>query len=156
MTIKNITIFDLDGTVIDSSHRQATLPDGTLNLEHWFENATPEKIFKDKILPLAQQIRRRSKAGDYTMICTARTLSDADLEFFHQEGLLVDKIISRKQGDNTPDGELKAKQLRSFFSLKQFKDLNKVMFDDAPSVRKSLRRLGISVIDPSKIQDRVA
>jgi FMN phosphatase YigB (HAD superfamily) len=156
MTIKNITIFDLDGTVIDSSHRQATLPDGTLNLKHWFENATPEKIFKDKILPLAQQIRRRSKAGDYTMICTARTLSDADLEFFHQEGLLVDKIISRKQGDNTPDGELKAKQLRSFFSLKQFKDLNKVMFDDAPSVRKSLRRLGISVIDPSKIQDRVA
>ena len=105
---------------------------------------------------MAQQIRRRSKAGDYTMICTARTLSDADLEFFHQEGLLVDKIISRKQGDNTPDGELKAKQLRSFFSLKQFKDLNKVMFDDAPSVRKSLRRLGISVIDPSKIQDRVA
>ena len=156
MTIKNITIFDLDGTVIDSSHRQATLPDGTLNLEHWFENATPEKIFKDKILPLAQQIRRRSKAGDFTMICTARTLSDADLEFFHQEGLLVDKIISRKQGDNTPDGELKAKQLRSFFSLKQFKDLNKVMFDDAPSVRKSLRRLGISVIDPNKIQDRVA
>ena len=156
MTIKNITIFDLDGTVIDSSHRQATLPDGTLNLAHWFENATPEKIFKDKILPLAQQIRRRSKAGDYTMICTARTLSDADLEFFHQEGLLVDKIISRKQGDNTPDGELKAKQLRSFFSLKQFKDLNKVMFDDAPSVRKSLRRLGISVIDPNKIQDRVA
>jgi len=156
MTIKNITIFDLDGTVIDSSHRQATLPDGTLNLEHWFENATLEKIFKDKILPLAQQIRRRSKAGDFTMICTARTLSDADLEFFHQEGLLVDKIISRKQGDNTPDGELKAKQLRSFFSLKQFKDLNKVMFDDAPSVRKSLRRLGISVIDPNKIQDRVA
>ena len=156
MTIKNITIFDLDGTVIDSSHRQATLPDGTLNLEHWFENATPEKIFKDKILPLAQQIRRRSKAGDFTMICTARTLSDADLEFFHQEGLLVDKIISRKQGDMTPDGELKAKQLRSFFSLKQFKDLNKVMFDDAPSVRKSLRRLGISVIDPNKIQDRVA
>ena len=156
MTIKNITIFDLDGTVIDSSHRQATLPDGTLNLEHWFENATPEKIFKDKILPLAQQIRRRSKAGDYTMICTARTLSDADLEFFHQEGLLVDKINSRKQGDMTPDGELKAKQLRSFFSLKQFKDLNKVMFDDAPSVRKSLRRLGISVIDPNKIQDRVA
>jgi FMN phosphatase YigB (HAD superfamily) len=156
MTIKNITIFDLDGTVIDSSHRQATKPDGTLDLAHWFENATPEKIFRDKVLPLAQQIRKRSKKGDYTMICTARTLSDADLEFFHQEGLLVDKIISRKQGDMTPDGELKAKQLRSFFSLKQFKDLNKVMFDDAPSVRKSLRRLGISVIDPSKIQSRVA
>jgi hypothetical protein len=56
----------------------------------------------------------------------------------------------------TPDGELKAKQLRSFFSLKQFKDLNKVMFDDAPSVRKSLRKLGISVINPNKINQRLA
>ena len=55
MTIKNISIFDLDGTIIDSSHRQATLPDGTLNLAHWFENATPEKIFEDKVLPLARK-----------------------------------------------------------------------------------------------------
>jgi len=30
--LKNISIFDMDGTIIDSSHRQATLPDGTLNL----------------------------------------------------------------------------------------------------------------------------
>ena len=49
--IRNISIFDLDGTVIDSSHRQATKPDGTLNLEHWFENATPDKIAQDRILP---------------------------------------------------------------------------------------------------------
>jgi len=42
MTIKNITIFDLDGTIIDSSHRQATLPDGTLNLPAWIENSTPK------------------------------------------------------------------------------------------------------------------
>ncbi len=27
--IKNISIFDLDGTVIDSSHRQMVKPDGT-------------------------------------------------------------------------------------------------------------------------------
>jgi len=62
MTIKNITIFDLDGTVLDSSHRQATKPDGTLDLAKWFENATPEKIFQDKVLPLAQQMRKRFKS----------------------------------------------------------------------------------------------
>ena len=38
----NILIFDLDGTTIDSSHRHATLPDGTLNLAKWIENSTPE------------------------------------------------------------------------------------------------------------------
>ena len=72
--IKNITIFDLDGTIIDSSHRQATLADGTLNLPAWIENSTAEKIFGDTVLPLATQVRRRQKAGDYVMVCTARQM----------------------------------------------------------------------------------
>lgn len=156
MTIKNISIFDLDGTVIDSSHRQATKPDGTLNLDHWFENATPEKIAEDKVLPLATQIRRRSKAGDFTIICTARTLGFADFEFLAEHGLCVDKIISRPAGNMEADGKLKAKQLASLFNLKQFQIANKVMFDDAPSVRSSLRKLGIAVICPTKIQERVS
>ena len=31
-------IFDLDHTVIDSSHRQITRPDGSLDLDAWIEN----------------------------------------------------------------------------------------------------------------------
>ena len=85
--IKQITIFDLDGTTIDSDHRQATLPNGNLDLKHWFENSTAEKIFDDKVLPLAQEIRRRNKKGDYTIICTARNLQYADLEFMMENGL---------------------------------------------------------------------
>ena len=37
-------IFDLDHTVIDSSHRQATRPDGSLDLEHWKANSTRQLI----------------------------------------------------------------------------------------------------------------
>ena len=154
--IKNITIFDLDGTIIDSSHRQATLSDGTLNLAKWIENSTAEKIFADKVLPLATQVRRRQKAGDYVMVCTAILMSDADFEFLQDVGICPDKIISRPAGNNTPDGELKAKQLKSFLSLKQFAKANKVMFDDAASVRTSLRKLGIAVIHPEKIAEKVA
>ena len=154
--IKNITIFDLDGTIIDSSHRQATLADGTLNLAKWIENATAEKIFADKVLPLATQVRRRQKAGDYVMVCTARLMSDADFEFLQDVGICPNKITSRPAGKNTPDGELKAKQLKSFLSLKQFAKANKVMFDDAASVRTSLRKLGIAVIHPEKIAEKVA
>ena len=154
--IKNILIFDLDGTTIDSSHRQATRPDGTLDLAHWRENATPEKIFQDKLLPLSQQMHKRCKAGDYTVVCTARVLSDADLEFMQNHGMNVDKVISRPDGNQTPDAELKAKQLSQLFNLKQFKKLNKVMFDDAASVRSTLRKIGIAVIHPDKIQARVA
>ena len=46
-------IFDLDGTTIDSSHRQNTLPDGSLNLDAWVRNNTPEKIARDSLLPMA-------------------------------------------------------------------------------------------------------
>jgi len=156
MTIKNISIFNLDGTIIDSSHRQATLPDGTLNLAHWFENATPEKIFEDKVLPLADQIRKRVHAGDFVLVCTARTMQDADFEFLMNAGICPDKIISRPAGNFEADGTLKAKQLNSFLSLKQFRKASKVMFDDAASVRSSLRKIGIAVIHPDKIAERVA
>ena len=148
--IKQVTIFDLDGTTIDSDHRQATLPNGNLDLKHWFENATAEKIFADKVLPLAQEIRRRNKKGDYTIICTARNLQYADLEFMMENGLLADKVISRPKGNMENDAKLKRKQLNSFLSLKQFKNANKVMFDDNNEVRSLLRQIGITVIHPNK------
>jgi len=156
VTMRNVTIFDLDGTCINSEHRQATLPDGTLNLAHWLENATPEKIFGDTLLPLAQEVNKRHKKGDFTIVCTARTMQEADFEFLMNEGLNPDLILYRKVGDNRPDSELKANQLRRLFNLRQFKQANKVMFDDAASVRSTLRKLGIAVIHPRKYNERVA
>ena len=153
--IKNISIFDLDGTIIDSSHRQATLADGTLNLGAWIENCTPEMIFKDTVLPLAEQIRKRRKAGDYVIVCTARLMSKVDYEFLMNEGICPDKIISRPSGNMEADGFLKAKQLKKFFSLKQFVKASKVMFDDAASVRTALRKIGIAVIHPQKLEGRI-
>ena len=46
-------IYDLDHTVIDSSHRAATLPNGSIDLDHWREHSTPELIARDRLLPLA-------------------------------------------------------------------------------------------------------
>ena len=151
----NIVIFDLDGTTIDSSHRHATLADGTLNLAKWIENSTPEKIFQDSVLPLGHLVSKIGKRA-YTMICTARVLSQADYEFLMENGICVDKIISRPLGNNTPDGELKKRQLNSFLSLKQFKNKNVIMFDDADSVRSTLRKIGITVIHPDTVNRKVA
>ena len=151
---KNIIIFDLDGTTIDSTHRQATKPDGTLDLQSWFKNATPEKIAQDKVLPLGRMVSALSKKA-YTMICTARTLSDADYEFILANGLKVNKIISRPKGDMTPDAELKSQQLGELFSKPQFRNRNAIMFDDAKSVRSAIRKLGIATLDPDKINKRL-
>ena len=70
------------------------------------------------------------------------------------KGINPDMILSRKVGDNRADGELKANQLRRLFNLRQFKQANKVMFDDASSVRSTLRKLGIAVIHPRKYNER--
>ena len=67
-------IFDLDGTVIDSSHRQNTLPDGSLDLAHWVENNTPEKILSDSLLPLAEKMRSVRSATDTVAVITARVI----------------------------------------------------------------------------------
>ena len=71
-------IFDLDGTVIDSSHRKLAKPDGSLDLEHWIDNCTPEKIAADSLLPLVSLMRKNWRGGHTVLVCTARVLSDAD------------------------------------------------------------------------------
>jgi len=153
--IKQISIFDLDGTTIDSSHRQATLSNGNLNLKHWFKNATPSKIFNDKVLPLALQVRRRQKKGDYVIVHTARNMTYADYEFLMENGICPNKIISRPIGNNTADGVLKRKQLSSLLNLKPFKQARKIMFDDNLEVKKEVSKLGVQVFNPNKLNERL-
>ena len=61
--IKNIVIFDLDQTVINSNHRNPCNEDGTLNLERYFELKTRVNIFKDTLLPLAKIFKQVKKEG---------------------------------------------------------------------------------------------
>ena len=153
--IKQISIFDLDGTTIDSSHRQVTLPNGNLDIANWLENSTPSKIFADKVLPLSLQIRRRQKKGDYVVVHTARNMSYADYEFLMENGICPNKIISRPIGNNTADGVLKRKQLSSLFNLKPFKQARKVMFDDNLEVKKEGSKIGVQVFNPNKLNERL-
>ena len=153
--IKQISIFDLDGTTIDSSHRQVTLPNGNLDIANWLENSTPSKIYADKVLPLSLQIRRRQKKGDYVVVHTARNMSYADYEFLMENGICPNKIISRPIGNNTADGVLKRKQLSSLFNLKPFKQARKIMFDDNLEVKKEVSKIGVTVFNPNKLNERL-
>ena len=153
--IKQISIFDLDGTTIDSSHRQVTLPNGNLDIANWLENSTPSKIYADKVLPLSLQIRRRQKKGDYVVVHTARNMSYADYEFLMENGICPNKIISRPIGNNTADGVLKRKQLSSLFNLKPFKQARKIMLDDNLEVKKEVSKIGVQVFNPNKLNERL-
>lgn len=144
-------IFDLDGTVIDSTHRQASHPDGTLDLEHWVENSTPALIERDTLLPLADVMRAAIMRGDDVIICTARVLAEADLDFLERRGLYVPDILSRPEGCNWPDPVLKSLLLKMYC---QDNCLNwqlflktAIMFEDAKPTIELLRGKGLTVYD---------
>ena len=122
-------IFDLDHTVIDSSHRQITRADGSLDLDAWIENSTRKKIFQDRMLPLADIMRNLIADKSHKVaICTARNLSKHDYDFIRERGLFCDHILARQNGDNRPDDELKYSKM------------------DKPTLKFAI--IGVSIISP--------
>lgn len=144
--MKNIVIFDLDETVIDSRHRTPNFPNGTLNLAGYMENHTEENVFKDTLLPLVHIIRACHNNGDYVIILTARDMKIWDYEYLNENYIPYDKIMSRDQCKTEKhykmkDGEYKFHWINGFLKLKQFQNKYVVMFDDAKPVKSMLRKL---------------
>ena len=152
-------IYDLDHTVIDSSHRQATLADGSLDLAHWIENNTPEKIARDSLLPLAKQMRENFKRGAEIVVCTARVLQCADYEFLREHGLRAHAILSRPMGDNTSDHLLKERLLREYarkrgISWARFCKFS-TMLDDNQNVITHLTNMGLWIHNAVLFNERL-
>ena len=137
-------IFDLDHTVIDSSHRQSTLECGSLDLANWIENNTPENISRDTLLPLADLWKTLDKQGQMIGVCTARVLQDADYEFLADNGLEYDFILSRPMGDSSKDDDLKERLLGEAGITP---DRITAFFDDNEAVLKRLKELNIEAFD---------
>ena len=158
--MNNIIIFDLDETVINSTHRTPNFPDGTLNLAAYLENQTAENIKKDTLLPLIRVMRDRFLAGDYIIVLTARGMIQADYDYLTDNNIPYHKIMSRDQC-KTPrhyklsDGEYKLFWIKSFLNLRQFKNKPVLMFDDAKPVKSVLRKL-FPVLCAHKINRKIA
>lgn len=144
-------IFDLDGTVIDSNHRHLSLPDGSVDLAHWFENATPEKIALDTLLPLARAMRRMYAAGHTVIVCTARTMGAADFQFLVDNDLPSHKILCRRAGDIRPDAEMKVDLLERYLDndhgYSSIREANCVMFEDNLKVINAMQKHDVMCFD---------
>lgn len=148
-----IVVFDLDMTVIDSSHRHTSKPDGSIDLKAWFDNAKKEMIDKDTLLPLARSVRRLYDAGHTIVLCTARCMQEADYDFirrhandlphhyfFSREGRFVpssDPEFANSYhgfiGDGRGDGEIKLEQISGLvkqLGFNNFEDANVILFED--------------------------
>ena len=141
-------IWDLDGTVIDSSHRYSTLENGDIDLPKWIADNTRENIEQDKLLPLARLMRSNwTQGNDIVIICTARVLGVWDHVFLADHGIKAHFILSRALGDNRGDAEMKRQKLLALFAdLKiPFSRWTKSawLYDDNQGVLNMAEKLGI-------------
>lgn len=146
-----LVIFDLDGTVICSKHRHATREDGSLDLEHWVENSTPQKIARDSLLPLVNVLRAEYGMGRRVIICTARVMSRADYLFLLNKNIPFDFVISRPKGCTTPDAQLKEERLQKLFTRLRVDPRKVRMWDDNESVLTMGKRIGMKMHDAKKL-----
>jgi len=153
---RKIAVFDLDGTVIDSTHRTPNNPDGTLDLQGYYKNRTRANIFKDTLLPLAEVMRDRYRSGDYhVVICTAREIDQDDLEFLEYHGLKYHEILDRnncrkKYHWGLPDPQYKTKQ------LKKYKHEEYTFYDDAkPTIELFSEYSNVNMVDANKANTEI-
>ena len=153
-------IFDLDHTVIDSSHRQITRADGSLDLAAWRRNNTRENIMRDSLLPLANEWRRLAKKQVTIVICTARVMGEHDYEYLRRHGLRWDACLSRREGDTTPDADLKEKMIRQYAQARPMSwarfCATSVFFDDNANVLAMLDRIGIKAYNSISFNARLS
>jgi len=150
-------IVDIDGTIFCSKHRQLTLPDGSLDLQHWIENSKPENVLKDKPLPLLEIVKRAYAKDIEIVICTARVMASADFQLLENHGLQYDAMLSRPVNSQVQDATLKEFQLRAYaekigHTWARFSKAS-IMFDDNLKIIATMKQCGIKIIDATDYND---
>ena len=130
--ITRVAIYDMDGTIVDSSHRYRTIVDDTgekIDLEFWRENQY--NAMNDSLLPMAEQYRADLfDENCYVIIATARVMNAPDWQFVKEILGEPDYFISRNEGDSQSGKTLKINGLAKFFNLTNFKNADFVFYED--------------------------
>ena len=113
---------------------------------------------RDSLLPLANHWARIQKMKNvFIAICTARVMSDADLDYLKFKGLKASEIMSRSKRDNRPDHIMKKGKILKFLRDHNIKNLHNVTFyDDNQTVLGMLLDLGINAKDSIKINQELS
>lgn len=129
--LQRIHVYDLDGVLVDTSHRYRNKPNGAIDLAYWFKNRTEKNMRKDKMLPLAKQYIADCLSEEiYTILCTARSYHPLDIAFIYSYLGAPDKLFMRPVGDERNDDIIKFAQLNGFFNLRQFRNVPKKLWED--------------------------
>lgn len=127
-----VSIYDMDGTIVDSSHRYRAIIDENnverIDLKYWRENEY--RAMDDGLLPLANQYMEEVQHPDvFVIIATARVLNAPDWEFITKILGKPDAIVSRLGNtDNRSGKDLKIKGLQKIFNENPHLDVASAVF----------------------------
>ncbi len=143
MAIKEVKIYDMDGTIVCSAHRYRTDSSGeNIDLAHWRSLDIAKFISQDSLLPLAEEYKRDlQNPGIYVIIATARACKkgDANYRFIREHLGNPDKFIHRLgPTDNRGGAELKLQAIIPLLNLKQFANASIKVFEDNISYLKKM------------------
>lgn len=152
--IKQINVYDMDGVLVDTSHRYRMI-NGVTDMNYWRANHTAEKMSQDIILPLAKKyLEDCFSESVYCVLCSVRSAHILDFEFIVGRLGAPNKILL--VGQHAPpyelDYELKRRALQKLFNLRQFQGLPKFLWEDNTRTIQKLRKMFTAcVYVPSKI-----
>ena len=150
-----VNIFDLDHTLIDSSHRMNKFKDSSydLDIDYWLENNTHENIMQDRLLPLVELFKEFQKTQFTNIAVTARSLSISDFQYLEKNGLNFHMILHRENSIEL-DHVLKEKKLQELFDSGKY--LPFLALDDKDDNLTIFKKFGFKCFNAIQFNKKLA
>lgn len=153
--ITKVAVYDMDGTIVDSSHRYRTITDASgvrIDLDHWRENEY--RAMDDGFLPLYRQYQDDLNCPNtYVIIATARVMNEPDWQFVREKLGEPDYFISRPKDSTVSGKDLKINGLARFFNLIPFQNAEFIFYEDNIQYLKAVcDRFGITGVYIPSVQ----
>jgi len=150
-----VNVFDLDYTLIDSTHRMNQFGDYYVGVDvpFWLQHLSFEDVIKDKLLPLSNILIEFNKTNFVNIAVTAREMFPADYEYLQLHNLRFNMILHRENSKEL-DSVIKEKKLKELFDTGDF--IPFLAFDDKEENLDVFRKFGFTCFDAIEFNKRIS
>lgn len=138
-------IFDVDGVLADASHRISLNDDGSLDLDHYRSNTTPEQVALDKELPLMGVVNYFNAVGKGYSVATARVVCGCTWAWFKAKAINPFCVWARDgENDRRKDCDLKGEHFIA--DIPEYLRGNYCLIDDNLANCERAKELGMKAV----------